>query len=220
MKCKMKKILILTFIFCTLTLSGQNIQFLTNGKLNFATFELYKPFDHGTLYYFSDFKMSKNGIDEVYSEISGYVNVYKTFSVTAQYNAGLNKTFTIFPVYLCGVSKAFTIGEHLNLSIDALYRHQNFLYLPDVEKQNGYQVTTTFAYDIKKFQVSGYCDFWNTKYVIFEPQAWYKLLKKLYVGLEWRTSNYGDVLNYDAEGDFIGKYANYVMFGLKLEMSN
>lgn len=211
----MKKLLIVTLAFCSLSLYGQNIQFLTNGKLNFATFEIYKPYDKGALYYFSDFKMSKNGIEEVYSEISGYVKIYKTFSITAQYNAGLNREFQIYPVYLCGISKSFVFGEHLELSIDALYRHQNFLYLPDEEKQNGYQITTVFISDFKKFQISGYCDLWNTKYVIFEPQIWYKVLNRLWIGLEGRTSNYSDVLNYNATGDFIGNYSNYIMGGIK-----
>lgn len=211
----MKKSLILAFLVISVSLSAQNIQFLTNGKENFATFEMFKPYDHGTFYYFSDFKMTKNGINEVYSEISGYVNIYKTLSVTAQYNAGLNQDFTIFPVYLCGLSKSFKIGQKIDLSIDALYRHQNFLYLGDEEKQNGYQITTVFSGNFNKIQVSGYCDFWNTKYVIFEPQAFYNVYKSLWLGLECRTSNYSDVLNYNAEGDYIGQYSNYIMAGLK-----
>lgn len=203
------------FLVISVSLSAQNIQFLTNGKTNFATFEIFKPYDHGALYYFSDFKMTKNGINEVYSEISGYVNVYKTFSVTAQYNTGLNQDFTIFPVYLCGVSKSFKIDQKIDLSIDALYRHQNFLYLCDEEKQDGYQITTIFSGSFNKIQISGYCDFWNTKYVIFEPQAFYNVYKSLWLGLECRASNYSDVLNYDAEGDYIGQYSNYIMAGLK-----
>ena len=196
----MKKILILVLLFVTASLNAQNIQFITNGNINFATFELYKEYPRGKIYYFSDFKMNKDGYKEVYSEISGYYNIGKGFSVTGQYNAGLNKTFTIYPVYLAGFSKAFTFGEHCNLSVDVLYRHQNFLYLRDKEKHDGYQITPSFVIDYKKFQASGYCDFWNTKYYIFEPQGWYKLFKTVWVGLEWRTSNYTDVLDYDAEG--------------------
>ena len=211
----MRKLLTLALLFCALSLNAQNIQFITNGNLNFATLELYKSYTHGTLYYFTDFKMNKNGVEEAYSEISGYYNIGKGFSVTGQYNAGLNKTFSIFPVYLCGVSKAFTIGKHLNLSVDVLYRHQNFLYLGIAEKYNGYQITPQFVLDYKKFQASGYCDFWDTRYYIFEPQGWYKLFKTLWIGLEWRASNYTDVLNYDAEGNYIGSYANYLMFGVK-----
>jgi hypothetical protein len=214
----MKKIVVFLFLSCSLSLNGQNIQFITNGKLNFATFEIYKPLDHGTLYYFTDFKMSKNGIDEAYSEISGYLNISKTISVTAQYNAGLNKDFTIFPVYLFGISKSFSVKEHLSLSMDILYRHQNFLYI-EKEKLNGYQVTVSFTEDLRKFQISGYCDFWNAKYIIFEPQGWYKIFNNTWIGLEVRLSNYIDILNYDDEGNFIGNYSNYIMAGLKWNIS-
>lgn len=227
----MKKVLIVSFLFCSLSLSAQNIQFLTNGKVNFATFEIFKPYDHGALYYFSDFKMTKNGFDEVYSEISAYINVYKTFSITAQYNAGLNKDSLIFPVYLCGLSKSFKIGQKIDLSIDVLYRHQNFLYLnndedlngnlylKNDEKQDGYQITTIFSGNFNKIQISGYCDFWNTKYVIFEPQGWYNLYKNLWIGLEWRASNYTDVLNYNINNEFIGNYSNYIMGGIKWNLN-
>lgn len=214
-KAKWQKLLLPLLLLFAIPMNGQNIQGLVSKNVNFATFELYKPMDHGTLYYFTDFKMNKDGFEEAYSEISGYLNVSKIWSLTAQYNAGLNKTFTIYPVYLGGVSKAFTLGKSFNVSIDALYRYQDFLYLPDDEKQHGYQITLTFSQDLPKISLSGYCDFWNTKYYIFEPQAFYKLFEKLWVGLEWRASNYDDILNYDAEGQFIGNYANYVMFGLK-----
>ena len=214
----MKRLLILALLLCSFAANAQNIQALTDGKINFVTFELNKAFDHTAIYYFTDFKVDHNGIAESYSEISGYVNITKTFSATLQYNAGVNKTFRIYPVYLGGVSKAFTIGKSFNLSFDVTFRHQNFLYLGDKEMHNGYQITTTFSQDLKKTQVSGYCDFWNNKYFIFEPQGWYKLTKRVYLGLEWRTSNYDEVLNYDANGGFIGHYANYVMFGVKLNM--
>lgn len=209
---------ILLFVLFTTSISAQNIQGLVGNKVNFTTIEIYKPMDHGTFYGFTDFKLDKDGIQEAYTEVSGYVNFAKTWSLTTQYNAGVNRTFTIYPVYLAGVSKAFTIGKTLNLSIDVLYHYQSFLYLPDIEKKHGYQITVNFCQELEKVCVSGYCDFWNTKYYIFEPQGWYKLTKKLWLGLEWRTSNYDAVLNYDDEGQFIGNYANYVMFGIKLNL--
>ena len=211
----MKKTLILILLSVTVSLNAQNIQLLTNGNLNFATFELSKTYKHGALYYFSDMKMDKDGFREVYSEISGYVNIYKTLSVTAQYNAGINKEFLIYPVYLCGLSNAFTFGDHFTLSVDVTYRHQNYLYIPSEEKTNGYQITPSFVLDYKKFQASGYCDFWNSKYYILEPQAWYKLFKTLWIGAEWRMSNYSDVLDYDMNGYYMGSYANYIMGGIK-----
>jgi hypothetical protein len=63
----------------------------------------------------------------------------------------------------------------------------------------------SFCQNLDKVQFSGYCDFWNTKYFIFEPQGWWKFSKRIYAGLEWRFSNY----------DLLGDYENYIMFGFK-----
>ncbi len=212
----MKKLLTVLFLLCIIqVIEAQNVQFISNGKINIATFEIYKPLEHGAMYYFTDFKMSKNGYTEAYSEISKYWNIGKIGALTLQYNAGLNETFHIFPVYLGGVSKSFTFGKNFNLEFDLMYRHQNFLYLADKEKQDGYQLTTIFSESFGKFQFSGYCDYWNFNYFIFEPQGWYKFSKRVYAGLEWRLSNYDDVLNFDAIGSFIGKYSDYLMVGFK-----
>jgi hypothetical protein len=213
-----KVVLFLMLVSFVQAAQAQNIQFITNGKINIATFEIYKSLEHGAMYYFTDFKMSKNGYTEAYSEISKYWNIGKVGALTLQYNAGLNETFHIFPVYLGGVSKSFTIGKTFNLEFDLMYRHQNFLYLGDKEKHDGYQLTTIFSESFGKFQFSGYCDYWNFNYFIFEPQGWYKFSKRVYAGLEWRLSNYDDVLNYDMQGNFIGKYAKYLMFGFKWDL--
>lgn len=213
----MKKLLFFLVVCFIGTAQAQNIQFITNGKINIATFEIYKPLEHGAMYYFTDFKMSKNGYTEAYSEISKYWNIGKVGALTLQYNAGLNETFHIFPVYLGGVSKSWTFGKNFNLEFDLMYRHQNFLYLGNKEKHDGYQLTTIFSESLlkDKISISGYCDYWNFNYFIFEPQAWYKFSKRVFVGFEWRASNYIDVLNYDFNGKFIGGYANYLMFGFK-----
>jgi hypothetical protein len=226
----MKRLLFVLIIsFIGIVTQAQNFQFISNGQNHIATAELFKPLEHGKLYYFTDFKVDNNGFHEAYTEISKYWNLTKTISLTAQLNVGLsfNETtfkptvdnhlgngFHIYPVYLGGLSKSFKLGQ-TDVSIDVLYRYQSFLYIPLEEKQHGYQITTCFIQDLKKIQLSGYCDFWNTKYVIFEPQAWYKLFKRTWVGLEWRVSNYSDILDTDINGNQSGKYANYVMFGFK-----
>jgi hypothetical protein len=230
-KNKMKKFLIPILLLCTIAVNGQNFQLLSNGTEHIGTVELFKTLEHGHMYYFTDFKMDKNGFHEAYTEISDYWNITKTISLTAQLNGGLSfnqNTFTekpplnsnigpgfhIYPVVLGGFEKTFTLGKTFNLAFDVLYRYQAFLYLPG-EQQNGYQITAIFSQDLKKIQMSGYCDFWNTKYFIFEPQAWYKVFKRVWAGLEWRTSNYDGVLDTDIDGNPSGKYANYVMFGIK-----
>jgi hypothetical protein len=226
----MKKLITILLFSCIVgVVNAQNFQLLTNGKYHIATTELFKPLEHGHVYYFTDFKMDKNGFHEAYTEISDYWDIGKIVSLTAQYNAGisfnentfhptttthLGNGFHIYPVYLGGISKAFTLGKTFNLSCDVLYRYQSFLYIPG-EWQHGYQITMAFSQDLKKIQMSGYCDFWNSKYYIFEPQAWYKVFKRLYAGVEWRRSNYDGVLDTDIDGNPSGKYANYTMIGVK-----
>jgi hypothetical protein len=228
----MKKLITILLLSLVMGVTyGQNFQLLSNGKYHIATAELFKPLEHGHLYYFTDFKMDRNGFHEASTEISDYWDITKDLSLTAQLNEGISfneTTFTstmnsdthlgpgfhIYPVYLGGIEKSFTLGKTFNLSFDVLYRYQTFLYIPS-ELHNGYQITAIFIQDLKDIQMSGYCDFWNTKYYIFEPQAWYKAFKRVWFGLEWRASNYQDILDTDVDGNPSGKYANYVMFGIK-----
>jgi hypothetical protein len=216
----MKKLIFISLILLSVTsIKAQNVQILNgfsgiNGSyVNFATFELYKDLKGGPLYYFTDFKMSNKGYFEAYTEISKYwYFTQDKFSVTTQYNAGLNKDYQIQPVYLLGLSKGFLIKGNFNLQFDAMYRYQKDLCADSITKEqhNGYQITTIFSRDWKKFQLSGYLDFWNTKYFIFEPQVWYKATKNIFIGAEYRASNYSLLEN----------YRNYIMFGLKWDMSN
>lgn len=210
----MKKLLLFLLLFITVQVTAQNIQLLggSNEKkefINFVTIELYKPLKYGALYYFTDFKMNKYGYREAYTEISKYWNIRDIGSVTAQLNVGLNKDFQIKPVYLLGISKAIKYGN-FDLSIDIMYRNQRDLITYDEINwgNNGYQITTIFCQNLDKIQISGYLDFWNSKYYMFEPQAWYKLFKQTWLGLEWRASNY----------NVLGEYENYFMFGLKWNM--
>ena len=235
----MKKLLFIALITGFIgTVQAQNIQFLTDGMKSIGTFEIYKTLEHGALYYFTDFKINKNGYSEAYSEISKYWTIGKSsWSVTAQYNAGVslndyktnNTGFHIYPVYLGGVEKAFSIGKNFNIAIDVLYRYQNYLYGIYLnngmhkELHNGFQITPIFSENLNKFQISGYCDVWPNQtgfYYIFEPQAWWKFSKRVYVGFEWRNSNYADVLNTDINGIYAGHFANYLMLGFKWNLEN
>jgi hypothetical protein len=203
----MKKVLFFVLITLTLSTQAQNIQILLNTDINFVTFELYKPLKTGPIYYFTDFKIDNNGYFETYSEISKYWNIKDIFAITIQGNAGLNKDFQIKPVYLGGLSKTFIFNDNFTLTSDFLYHYQTEL-ITDAEKSwghSGFQVTISFCNDLKKFQMSGYCDYWNVTYYIFEPQIWYKLFKQLYIGAEGRISNYS----------ILDNYQTYIMAGIK-----
>lgn len=207
----MKKFITAILIITLSTaLSGQNIQVLNGlssnkSYVNWATFELYKTLPQGPLYYFTDFKMSRNGYWESYSEISKYWQISnKGFNLTIQYNTGLNRDFLIKPTYLIGLSKEFVIQDDFIVSIDVLYRYQTEL-ITDKEYHHGYQTTLIFSKTFDKLQLSGYCDYWNIHYFIFEPQIWYPLYKNISIGTEIRISNY----------DILDDYTNYLMAGIK-----
>jgi len=202
-----KTILTILVVVISISAMSQNIQILggiSNDKsaVNWATFELYKPLEKGALYYFTDFKLDHNGYYEAYTEISKYWSA-GPISITAQLNAGLNKDFQIQPVYLIGIQKFWELGE-FELSFDLLYRYQQELIL-DNERAHGYQVTMIYLKDWEKFQASGYCDFWNNRYVLFEPQAWWKTFDRVWLGAELRLSNY----------ELLEQYKIYAMLGIK-----
>jgi hypothetical protein len=227
----MKRLLfLLLFSFIGITLQAQNIQLLNGvgsdkSYVNFLTFELYKPLEHGTFYGFTDLKLNKEGYFDSYTEIFKYWNIGKKgLSVTGQINAGLFTTegtaVQISPVYLVGFSKATTIDD-LNLTIDVLYRMDHGKNLEGLTIGNGVQLTGTFLRDWDRFQISGYCDLYQTKnsgcynknqnslIVQFEPQAWWKFSKRVYLGIEGRVSNFND--------PNLGLYthSSYCMMGFK-----
>jgi hypothetical protein len=218
----MKKLLsTLVLLLCTYFLCAQNIQFLygygNNKIVNFVTTEVYKSLDNGPIYYFTDFKINKDGYFESYSEISKYWGINKKgLSLTAQYNAGIGNdgdaAIKILPVYLAGLSQLITIKD-FTLSWDVLYRFDKFT------NTSGAQITFTFSRYWDKLQLSGYCDLWNSgiydsnkgaTVVLFEPQIFYKISKRFYVGVEGRLSNYTLLVPYD----------NYIMAGLKWNFEN
>jgi hypothetical protein len=71
------------------------------------------------------------------------------------------------------------------------------------------------------FQISGYCDLFQTEYsefynknknpliIQFEPQAWWKFSERVYLGIEGRISNFND----PKLGLF--SHSTYIMGGLK-----
>lgn len=226
----LKKLLVVFFLFTSVALNGQNFQVLKGvgtdkSNVNFLTAELFKPLDHGKFYGFTDLKLNKNGYFDSYTEVFKYWNIGKKgYSVTGQINAGLFTTegtgIQINPVYLVGVSKEALIGD-LVLTLDVLYRMDQGLNLDGQKIGNGIQLTGTFLRDWDRFQISGYCDLWQTEnseyynkdrnslIVQFEPQAWWKFSKRVYLGLEGRISNFTDP-------DLgLYEYSNYCMVGLK-----
>jgi len=230
-----KKLLVVAFLFTTISLNAQNFQVLNGigsdkSYVNFVTAELYKPLEHGTFYGITDLKINKNGYYDSYTEIFGYLNLNKNgVSITGQINTGLyiveGNGIQINPVYLVGLSKSGSLGCW-NLIFDMLYRMDQSLNLEGQKIGNGIQFTGTFLRDTKHFQISGYCDLWQTKnskyynkdgqsvIVQFEPQISWKFSKRVYLIAEVRVSNFND--------DYLGlyEYSTYGMIGLKFNLEN
>lgn len=227
----MKKLFIVLLLSCIVGITqAQNFQLLNGigsdkSYVNFLTAELFKPLEHGKFYGFTDLKINQNGYFDSYTELFGYLNISKKgLSVTAQVNTGLFKDgdygIQILPVYLMGLSHEATFGKWV-LSLDALYRIDKGTNLDGISIGNGVQLTGTFLRDTEHFQISGYCDLWqtvNSEYynkdrqgviVQFEPQAWWKFSKRVFIGIEGRISNFND--------PDIGlyEYSSYAMIGLK-----
>ena len=233
----MKKLIsILLFSLIVGISQAQNFQLLNGvgsdkGYVNFLTAELFKPLEHGKFYGFTDLKINQNGYFDSYTELFGYLNISKKgLFITAQVDAGLftveGMGVQILPVYLMGLSHEATFGKWV-LSLDALYRIDKGTATDStgtIPIGNGVQLTATFLRDTEHFQISGYCDLWqtvNSEYynkdrngviVQFEPQVWWKFSKRVFLGIEGRISNFNDPI--------LGlyEYSSYAMIGLKFNL--
>jgi hypothetical protein len=213
----MKKLISILALLCVVGIShAQNFQFLYgygNGKpVNFITSEIYKPLEHGAFYYFTDFEMDLDGYFDAYTEVSKYWNITKNgVSGTVQYNVGIHNDgadkFRIDPVYLVGIQRSVEVSDWI-LSIDLLYRYDQYT------SQSGSQATFIFLKEWNKWLLSGYCDLWNSglyepnespTVIMFEPQVFYSISKRISIGVEGRLSNY----------TLLTPYKDYVMAGIK-----
>lgn len=181
-------------------LTAQNLQLHYDGARRHltATLELYQQDRWGAWFTFVDFDFNRqlssaaNGISAAYWEITRYFRLpFKdSWSLTLQYNDGLDKSFLFNPVWLGGVQYLFTRGN-MALPVDFLLRRElntNCWTL---------QLTAVWQQRYKKWEVTGFVDVWNTgsggypaRKLAFmaEPQVWYYLSENLAVGGEIEIS--------------------------------
>jgi hypothetical protein len=217
----MKKLITILMFFCIAGISAaQNLQFMygygNQKPVNFVTFELFKPLEHGPVYFFTDFKIDNKGYFDSYTEVSKYwyINKAKNLSFTVQYNAGISSDgetlIRVVPAYLAGFQRAATINGW-QLSLDVLYRYD------EETKASGAQLTAQYSKTWGKFSLGGYCDLWNSgvydpnksaTVIQFEPQISYLITKRISIVAEGRLSNY----------TLIAPYDNYIMGGLKWDL--
>jgi len=218
----MKKLITILLFLCVTSISqAQNFQFFygygNDQPVNLITLEISKPLEHGTFYYYNDFKMDAGGYFESFTEVSKYWRITKRgLSATVQYNVGIycddTTSFRIDPVYLAGLQTSTEVSGWV-LSLDVLFRYEEFT------NSSGVQGTFIFTKQWKDFLLSGYCDVWNSglydpnekaTVIVFEPQLFYSISRRFSIGIEGRVSNY----------TLARPYKDYIMLGLKWDLEN
>lgn len=211
----MKRIILILILFVCSKLFSQNIQlhydFGKDRKYFTSTVEMFKPDEYGSTFFFIDFDFNypgNNSISLAYFEIARYVRVYKSLSVTLQYNDGVTSVpiekvgtaaVTLNQTWLGGVS--FPIDfKFFTLNTDLLYRKTYGSEGPDG------QITFTWFVPFVNGKISftGFMDIWtqdellrlrstpaDKKEVVFltEPQIWYNINHHLSFGSEIEISN-------------------------------
>lgn len=201
------------FLICGVALNAQNLQLhydfgknrSTDEKRDYftATFEMFKPDEYGSTFYFIDFDFNQSGNKSAslaYFEIARYVTLPildKKLDVTLQYNDGIigNSGFgmSLGSVWLSGFSYPIDLGC-MTVKTDLLARK--------AKNSDGMDAQVTLAwfkpfYD-GKLSFTGFMDIWSEKTVydkdrkfvlLTEPQLWYNVWNHLSVGTEIEISN-------------------------------
>lgn len=158
-----------------------------------STFEMFKPDDYGSTFWFVDFEYDapgKNAASLAYLEIARYIDLPFTnyFQSTFQFNDGLTSTFSMGPVWLAGISKEIS-NPFIPLTVDVLFRRAISAISPDI------QFTGVWfkPFIDGKLVFTGFIDVWSIDnsagdgkdWVVFsEPQVWYSLSKNASIGGE------------------------------------
>ena len=180
-----------------------------------ATFEMFKPDNYGSNFFFIDFDFNASNHNKTtstaYFEISRYVTVYDKLDVTLQYNDGIatgeetisnitNKAwYQLGSIWLGGVSYPIDLG-FVTIKTDLMYRSSR----DDNNEPNAQATFVWFKPFLDgKLTFSGFLDVWTAnkkdnnyqvtddKKVVFltEPQLWYNVWENLNLGGEVEISN-------------------------------
>lgn len=202
----MKRWLLLGLILCWAAAGyGQNLQFHydfgKNRKYVTTTFEMFKPDEYGSTFWFIDMDYNRpnpkgsSGMSLSYMEIARYITLPKLgkLSGTVQYNDGLVGPYPLGPVWLFGVSYPVNLG-FMTINTDVLYRDAYNSSHPDFQLTLVWQETLLSN---QKLTLMGFLDLWTgdkasggKQFVLLsEPQFWYQVSNHLNLGGEVEISN-------------------------------
>ena len=205
-----KAVFVLSFLI-GFSLSAQNIQlhydYGEDRHFVTTTLEMFKPDNFGATFWFVDFDYcdatGSKSAAMAYWEIARYFSLpffknspaLSKLSATIQYNDGLNTFGSFGSVWLAGISYPVDL-KIVTLNTDILLR--------EAEAQDpAYQVTFVWfkSFFDGKLVFTGFMDIWgqtnfdgdadstNQQMVLLtEPQLWYKVGEKLFVGGEVEIS--------------------------------
>lgn len=228
----MKKIIVILFaVFSFLTATAQtNIQEMYdfNRKQMTTTLESFTPDKYGSTFFFVDIyhKFDQVMPTDFYTEISRSINFWqdtklKDLSAHVEYNGGCGifNTDNGFGGY--PVNNAWLVGADYFLHSDDYNNTLNLSVLYKNIRKGHSQVPMQFTmvwgmkdlFGAKGLSFSGFADFWwedqqygdeMTKVVFLsEPQIWYNIWDKLYVGGELECSyNFSGNVNHQKGWEF------------------
>ena len=191
-------------VFYISIVSAQNLQihydFSQDRSYFTSTLEMYRPDERGATFWFVDFDYNEpnsTGASLGYWEIARYFKTTfnKNFSLTLQFNDGVASWGTLGQAWLAGGVYAFSLNK-FSLSSELMYRQ--------IRGSSSADGQLTFVFFVPflsgRAHFTGYMDIWTqdqmgdrAKKVIImsQPQIWYALSEKFYIGGEARiTKNF------------------------------
>lgn len=180
---------------------GQNLQvhydFAQDRRYFTSTLEMFRPDDKGATFWFVDFDYDQPGNRSAslgYWEFARYINLpfKEGLTATVQFNDGVAAWGSLGHVWLAGLTYPIDL-KFTTLSTEFLYRYAYGSSAPDG------QLTIVFFHPLLngKAHLTGYVDIWTQdmldqggkEIIVFsQPQLWYSISPKLYIGGEARIS--------------------------------
>lgn len=218
----MKSKFLILLSFLSLCANAQEFQlnydFTNERDYLTGTFEIFKPDNLGSTFFFTDFDFNRNdGANLAYFEIARKFTIKNKvvdgLNFHIEYNDGFlitnDKTGSPDPSLGFPINRAYLIGFGFPIKIGNFTLQTTYMY-KNIKESGGIdgQFTAVFFHNLFKDKVTirGFFDFWsedqnnsNTKKMVLltEPQIMYNLNKNFSIGSEIEISN-----NFDPSQEF------------------
>ncbi len=193
--------LLLSGIAFTTLVIGQNLQLhydaASDRQYFTSTLEMFRPDEKGATFWFVDFDYNQPGNRSAslgYWEFARYFKLpfKEGLSATVQFNDGVAPWGPLGHIWLAGFTHPVNIG-FTTISAELLYR--------SAYGSSGHDGQLTFVYFLPflkgKAHITGFMDIWSQDkrgeegkevVVLSQPQLWYEMAPKIYIGGEARIS--------------------------------